>query len=133
MVRENYGLDYFLEPQFIRAKRAAIQGIWAMNDPIEYQELSADWRHRDILTWQIPTVIAAVTGFLVSKGFELIGHANPLIIQVFFILATGFAFCSTVALWQNLRIQKKHSIEIDERKYFYSEILFYEDRLISSS
>lgn len=83
-----------------------------MNDPIEYQELSADWRHRDILTWQIPTVIVAVTGFLVSKGFELIGHANPLIIQVFFILATGFAFCLTVALWQNLRIQKKHSIEM---------------------
>lgn len=80
-----------------------------MNDQIEYQELSADWRHRDTLTWQIPTFMGALIGFLVSKGFELIGHVQPLIVLAIFIFATGFAVCLTAALWQNLIIQKKDS------------------------
>ena len=62
-----------------------------MYHEIEYQELSADWRHRDSLTWQVPAVIVAVAGFLVSKGFDLIGGVAPGILRTIFIFATGFA------------------------------------------
>lgn len=78
-----------------------------MKDEIEYQELSADWRHRDSLTWQMPAVIVAVTGLLVSKGVELIGKIDPVIVRAIFIFTTAFAVCLTIALWQNLRIQGK--------------------------
>ena len=78
----------------------------------EYQELSQDWRHRDSLTWQMPTAIVAVVGLLASKGFELIGVVSDVIIWTIFIFATGFAVCLTVALWQNLIIQSKGSREM---------------------
>ena len=80
-----------------------------MNDQIEYQELSADWRHRDTLTWQMPAVIVAVVGLLVSQGFKLIGDVASVIVWTIFIFATGFASCLTVALGQNLLIQSKNA------------------------
>lgn len=83
-----------------------------MNDEIEYQELSADWRHRDSLTWQMPAVIVAVTGLLVSKGFELIDSIDPVIFRAIFIFTTAFAVCLTFALWQNLRIQGEGSCKM---------------------
>ena len=95
-----------------------------MNNEIEYQELSADWRHRDSLTWQMPAVIVAVVGLLASKGFELIGVVAPVIVWTIFIFTTGFAFCLTVALGQNLFIQGKGSCKMKslysntERFYF---------------
>lgn len=60
----------------------------------------------------MPAVIVAITGFLVSKGFELIDSIDPVIVRAIFIFATAFAVCLTVALEQNLRIQKKHSLEM---------------------
>lgn len=81
-------------------------------EKLEYQELSADWRHRDSLTWQMPAVIVAVVGLLASKGFELIGVVVPVIVWTFFIFTTGFAFCLTVALGQNLFIQGKGSCKM---------------------
>ena len=83
-----------------------------MNDDIEYQELSADWRHRDSLTWQMPAVIVAVTGLLVSKGFELIDKIDPVIVRAIFMFTTAFAVCLTIALWQNLCIQGKDSCKM---------------------
>ncbi len=80
-----------------------------MNNEIEYQELSADWRHRDSLTWQMPAVIVAVVGLLASRGFELIGVVAPVIVWTIFIFTTGFAVCLTVALGQNLFIQGEGS------------------------
>lgn len=78
-----------------------------MDDEIEYQELSADWRHRDSLTWRIFAVVIAVVGVLVSIGFQLIGEVASVIVWTIFIFATGFASCLTFALGQNLLIQKK--------------------------
>ncbi len=78
-------------------------------EKIEYQELSADWRHRDSLTWQMPAVIVAVVGLLASRGFELISVVAPVIVWTIFIFTTGFAFCLTVALGQNLFIQGEGS------------------------
>ena len=80
-----------------------------MNKETEYQELSADWRHRDSLTWQKFAVVMAVVSVLVSIGFELIGDVSSVIVWTIFIFATGFAFCLTFALGQNLVIQKKGS------------------------
>ena len=36
---------------------------------IEYEQLSQDWRHRDILTWQLPSVLVIGTGILVGEAF----------------------------------------------------------------
>ena len=60
----------------------------------------------------MPAVIVAITGFLVSKGFELIDSIDPVIVGAIFIFATAFAVCLTVSLEQNLRIQKKHSLKM---------------------
>lgn len=100
-----------------------------MNNEIEYQELSADWRHRDSLTWQMPAVIVAVVGLLASKGFELIGVVVPVVVWTIFIFTTGFAFCLTVALGQNLFIQGKGSCKM---KSLYSNTERFNFRRIGS-
>ena len=63
--------------------------------PKEYEELSADWRRRDSLTWHMPAVIIAVPG----------NKVNPCIVKATFFFATAFAVCLTFALWQNLKKQ----------------------------
>lgn len=42
--------------------------IW---DEVEYNQISEDWRHRDNLTWQIPSVIVAIGGALIAAAFTL--------------------------------------------------------------
>ncbi len=37
----------------------------------EYTEISADWRHRDNLTWQIPSLLSAIAGGLVVAAYAL--------------------------------------------------------------
>lgn len=74
-----------------------------------YSELSADWRHRDSLTWQMPAVLIAVVGLLVSTGFELIGKFSPHLIWLIFLFTMLFALCLTAALGQNLLIQGKNT------------------------
>jgi len=78
-----------------------------MNDDerVEYEQLSADWRHRDSLTWQIPTVLVAVGGVLVAEAFKLpsaVEWLKPFLLLGGFLLSASL----TVALWQNLRLQK---------------------------
>ncbi len=41
-------------------------------EKIEYEQLSADWRHRDSLTWQMPAVLLVIAGVLVGEGFGLL-------------------------------------------------------------
>lgn len=38
----------------------------------ECEQLPADWRHRDSLTWQMPAVLLVIAGMLVAEGFELL-------------------------------------------------------------
>jgi hypothetical protein len=76
-------------------------------DEIEYNQISADWRHRDNLTWQIPSVIVAVGGALVTAAFGLkIDHEWLYTIRLI-LLAFGASFSLTlsIALGQNLRYQ----------------------------
>ena len=80
-----------------------------MNDDerIEYEQLSEDWRHRDSLTWQIPTLLVAAGGVLVTEAFKLpsaVEWLKPLLLSGGFLLSASL----TVALWQNLRLQKEN-------------------------
>ena len=40
-------------------------------DQIEYEQLSQDWRHRDLLTWRFPSFLILVEGILVAQAFRL--------------------------------------------------------------
>ena len=76
-------------------------------DEIEYNQISADWRHRDNLTWQIPSVIVVVGGALVTAAFGLeIDHEWLCTIRII-LLAFGasFSFTLSIALIQNLWYQ----------------------------
>lgn len=71
----------------------------------EYEQLSQDWRHRDVLTWQFPSVLILVGGVLVAQAFGLSGEP-PWIRSVPLGLGAGLATCLTIALRQNLRLQQ---------------------------
>ena len=80
-----------------------------MNDDerVEYEQLSADWRHRDSLTWQLPTVLVAAGGVLVAEAFNL---KEDLVWLKSSLLLGGFLLSAslTVALLQNLSLQQKN-------------------------
>lgn len=65
-------------------------------------EFYEDWRHRDRLTWQIPSVVVAVGGLLVAAAFA----ANNEVVKAF-LLGFGIALSSfmTTMLAQNLYYQ----------------------------
>lgn len=45
-------------------------GRITMKDNHDYEQLSDDWRHRDQLTWQLPSVLVAVSGALITVVFQ---------------------------------------------------------------
>ena len=74
-----------------------------MTNNHDYQQLSDDWRHRDQLTWQLPSVLVVITGALVA-----IVHEFQNLDQVGNYLLWGcliFAGLLTIALGQNLYFQ----------------------------
>ena len=73
-------------------------------DKIKYEQLCQDWRHRDVLTWQLPSVLILVGGVLVAQAFDLSGE-HPWIRSLLLGLGAGLATCLTIALGQNLRLQ----------------------------
>jgi hypothetical protein len=75
-------------------------------EKLEYEQASEDWRHRDSLTWQIPTVLVAAGGVLVAEAVEL-QEKHPLLANVLITFAFLLAFSLTAALGQNLIIQAK--------------------------
>ena len=76
-------------------------------DKIEYEQLSQDWRHRDVLTWQFPSVLILVGGVLVAQAFDLSGE-HPWIRSVLLGLGAGLATCLTIALRHNLELQQRN-------------------------
>ena len=76
-------------------------------DEVEYSQISADWRHRDNLTWQIPSVIVVVGGALVTAAFGLEIDPGWEYTVRLILLAIGalFSLMLSIALGQNLRYQ----------------------------
>ena len=73
----------------------------------EYNQISQDWRHRDNLTWQIPSIIVAIGGGLIAGAFGLKIDSRYICIVRPILLGFGalLAFCLTFALAQNLWYQ----------------------------
>ena len=74
---------------------------------IEYIQVSEDWRHRDSLTWQMPTALVVAGGVLIAEAFNL-PDQNVWLRPYILLAAFGLAASLTVALWQNLDLQRKN-------------------------
>ena len=72
----------------------------------EYSEISNDWRHRDNLTWQIPSLLSAIAGGLIvaAYGVNVAEHGSAIRL-ILLGIAGGLSFCLNVALAQNLVYQ----------------------------
>lgn len=107
----------------------------------EYEQLSADWRHRDNVTWQMPAVLIAVAGLLVGEGVK-IENGAPWIAEALFAFAAAFAVVMTVTLHQNLNLQDKgrniiKSLDIKTKRFEFplrgSWLLFWLSCVLSFS
>jgi len=74
------------------------------NEKMEYEQASEDWRHRDSLTWQMPTVLVTAGGVLVVEAIKLL-NTHSLLTKLIITLAFLLSFSLTVALRQNLKLQ----------------------------
>jgi len=73
-------------------------------EEVEYEQISEDWRHRDNLTWQIPSVIVVIGGALITAAFTL--NIKPFIIRPILLgLGASLSLCLTFALKENLWYQ----------------------------
>ncbi len=74
-----------------------------MQDNHDYEQLSDDWRHRDQLTWQLPSVLIAVSGALITIVFQF----ENLTEVKYYLLWGGLLFAGllSIALGQNLYFQ----------------------------
>ena len=82
----------------------------------EYNEISTDWRHRDNLTWQIPSLLSAIAGGLVAAAYTIDLQSPENLFRVRLVLlgiAAGLSVCLTFALGQNLRYQIGSSIALE--------------------
>ncbi len=79
-----------------------------MIDPKEeYKQISEDWRHRDKLTWQLPSVVVVIGSALTAAAFTLNTDLQYLyVIRPILLLFGGFlSLCLTFALKENLWYQ----------------------------
>jgi hypothetical protein len=75
----------------------------SIGDEVEYNQISEDWRHRDNLTWQIPSVIVGIGGALIAAAFAL--DIDPQIRPILLGFGALLSLCLTFALIQNLWYQ----------------------------
>ena len=83
----------------------------------EYTEISSDWRHRDNLTWQIPSLLSAITGGLVAAAYSinLLSPEDLRCVRLVLLgIAVGLSACLTFALGQNLRYQIGSGIALEK-------------------
>jgi hypothetical protein len=73
----------------------------------EYSEISTDWRHRDNLTWQLPSIIIIIGGTLVAAAFLLEIDPQYLILirSTLLLFDALISACLTIALGQNILYQ----------------------------
>ena len=73
----------------------------------EYNQISEDWRHRDKLTWQLPSVVVVIGSALTAAAFTLnIDLQYLYVIRPILLLFGGFlSLCLTFALKENLWYQ----------------------------
>ena len=66
----------------------------------EYREISTDWRHRDNLTWQLPSIIIIIGGTLVAAAFlfEIDPQYLILIRSTLLLFDALLSLCLTLAL-----------------------------------
>lgn len=80
----------------------------------EYEQLSADWRHRDALTWRIHAVLLVIVGAVVGGGFGLLNsQVNPWVVETLFLFALAFVIMLTIALRQNLVLQDANRVNLE--------------------
>ena len=72
-------------------------------EQIEYDQISEDWRHRDKLTWQIPSLIVIIGGALIVAAFTK--GTPPFVTPILLGFGAGLSLCLTFALCQNLWYQ----------------------------
>ena len=83
----------------------------------EYTEISTDWRHRDNLTWQIPSLLSAIAGGLVAAAYavDLSSPEDLRFVRLVLLgIAAGLSTCLTFALGQNLRYQIGSGIALEQ-------------------
>ena len=83
----------------------------------EYTEISTDWRRRDSLTWQIPSLLSAIAGGLVVAAYaiqlpspEEVRYVRLIILGI----AAGLSACLTFGLGLNLRYQLGSAIALEQ-------------------
>jgi uncharacterized protein (DUF427 family) len=79
-----------------------------------YEQASADWRHRDQLTWQMPAVLVVVGGVLVAEAYKLPNEVPFWVRDILLLFAFTLSVSLFVALSQNLLLQRKNRIIIKD-------------------
>ncbi len=72
-------------------------------EEIEYNQISEDWRHRDKLTWQIPSIIVIIGGALIVAAFK--DGQSSIVKPILLGFGAILSLCLTFALGQNLWYQ----------------------------
>ncbi len=88
------------------------QDIWSLPVPpkrpfaeLEYQEASEDWRHRDRLTWQLPTVLVSLVGLVMSQLYKQQPFDPKWIKVAILVMLASMSGLLVVTLKQNLLLQ----------------------------
>ncbi|MEE9442223.1 MAG: hypothetical protein V3V99_06105 [candidate division Zixibacteria bacterium] len=76
-----------------------------MKDNHDYEQLSDDWRHRDQVTWQLPSVLVAVSGALIAAVLQFDKLTCAGVRDYLLWGGLLFAGLLSIALGQNLYFQ----------------------------
>lgn len=81
----------------------------------EYSEISTDWRHRDNLTWQLPSIIIIIGGTLVAAAFlfEIDPQYLIFVRSILLLFDALLSLCLTHALGQNILYQVGSSTALE--------------------
>lgn len=76
----------------------------SIQDEVKYTQISEDWRNRDNLTWQIPSVLVVIGGILIVSIYGKSEICSPVRDLLLWIGAI-FSGILTITLGQNLYFQ----------------------------